>query len=328
LIYHIYFVSLLLVKIKIMANSIEVKVDLVNEKFNIGDMDALTGALSVTVTAPDGTASAAITVPDAGDVDILFNSVVGWQSSNSLQRGVWTFTYVDGNAATGSVTFDFDSSTFSSHNIETVDSDGEAIIRDSVLSGNVDMSIDCFTSELTATDTTTYIIGGVTGSFTCTACTQYSNTIYAPPNVAPQTTVSNTAGASQIITPAYTGTYTAYLQGVAKWTYNETTSYVSDSNNHDVDVHLYAEVDGGGQVTIDCASTALCDVWECIRDINQKYKDVSCVNTREANKYKSKLERAMQLVTLAEQAVACGESTLMSTYIDEIKTITNCKTCS
>ena len=35
----------------------------------------------------------------------------------------------------------------------------------------------------------------------------------------------------------------------------------------------------------------------------------------------------MQLVTLAEKAIICGESTLLDTYIDEIKTVTNCTTC-
>ena len=129
------------------------------------------------------------------------------------------------------------------------------------------------------------------------------------------------------ITPVYTGTYTSYITGTGKWTWDETTTYITESNSHDADVHLYSEIDGGNQIAIDCSTTALCDVWECIRDINEKYKETSCVNTREANKYKSKLERAMQLATLAEQAVACGESTLMATYVDEIKTVTNCKTC-
>ncbi len=309
-----------------MANSIEVKIDFKNQKFNIGDMDALNGALTVTITAPNGEASNATAVADGGNTDFLFNSVVGWMdSSNVLQRGLWKFEYLDAAATTGNVTFDL---SFASHIIETVDAQGDAITRDSILSGNTDMSIDCFTSELTVNDTTTYIIGGVTASFSCNTCTQYSNTVYSPPNVAPQTNISNTPGASQIITPAYTGTYTSYLEGLGKWTFNESTSYVTESNNHDADIHIYSELDGGSQITIDCSTTALCEIWECIRDINQKYKDTSCVNTREANKYKSKLERAMQLVTLAEQAVACGESTLMSTYIDEIKTVTNCTTCN
>jgi len=312
-----------------MANSIEIKIDLPNEKFNVGDMDALTGALTVTITAPDGTASPATAVADGGDTDFLFSSVVGWTNTvNGLQRGIWTFAYTDSasTAVSGSVTFD---STFLSSNIiETIDGSGNAITRDSVLASNIDMSMDCFASELTVNDNTTYILGGATGSFTCTNCTPFSNTVYSPPNVAPQTSViSNPSVTGASITPVYTGTYTSYITGTGKWTWDETTTYVTESNSHDADVHLYSELDGGNQIAVDCSTTALCDVWECIRDINEKYKETSCVNTREADKYKSKLERAMQLATLAEQAVACGESTLMATYVDEIKTVTNCKTC-
>jgi len=311
-----------------MANSIEIKIDLPNEKFVIGDIDALTGALTVTITAPNGEASNATAVADGGTTDFLFSSVVGWTNSlNALQRGLWTFAYTDsaGTPISGSVTFD---STFlSSHIIETVDGSGNAITRDSVITSNIDMSMDCFTSELTINDNTNYLPGGATGSFSCSNCT-FSNTVYSPPNVAPQTNVISSPGLTGTsITPVYTGTYTSYVQGVGKWTYDETTTYVTESNSHDADVHVYSEIDGGNQIAIDCSTTALCDVWECIRDINQKYKDTSCVNTREADKYKSKLERAMQLATLAEQAVACGESTLMATYVDEIKTVTNCKTC-
>jgi len=312
-----------------MANSIEIKIDLPNEKFVIGDIDALTGALTVTITAPNGEASNATAVADGGTTDFLFSSVVGWTNSlNALQRGLWTFAYTDsaGTPISGSVTFD---STFLPSNIiETIDGSGNAITRDSVIESNIDMSMDCFTSELSISDNTSYILGGATGSFACSNCTVFSNTVYSPPNVAPQTNVISTPSIiGSTITPVYTGTYTSYVTGAGKWTYDETTTYVTESNSHDADVHVYSEIDGGNQVTVDCSTTALCDVWECIRDINQKYKDTSCVNTREADKYKSKLERAMQLATLAEQAVACGESTLMATYIDELKTVTNCKTC-
>ena len=315
-----------------MANSIEIKIDLVNEKFNIGDMDALTGALTVTITAPDGTASAATAVADGGTTDFLFSSVPGWvNASNVLQRGIWTFDYTDSasTAVTGNVKFNFDSSVFASNLIETTDVGGNAITRDSIFSANIDMSVDCFTGELSINDNTNYTIGDVLGSFACTACATYSNTIYSPPNVAPHTNVITTVGQTgYTITPVYTGTYSSYLAGVAKFTYNEATTYITESNSHDADVHLYSEIDGGSQITINCSETSLCEVWECIKDINQKYKDASCVNSKEANKYKSKLERAMQLVTLAEQSAACGESTLMSTYVDEIKTVTNCATCS
>jgi len=312
-----------------MAHSIDIQIDFPNEKFVIADGTALTDDLTVTITAPDGTASAATAVADSSTTDFLFNSVVGWTNAvNSLQRGIWTFAYTDSapTPESGSVTFD---STFLSSNIiETIDGSGNAITRDSVLSSNIDMSMDCFTSELTVNDNTTYILGGATESFTCSACTVFSNTVYSPPNVAPQTNIISTPGLTGTsITPVYTGTYTSYLTGTSKWTWDETTVYVTESNSYDSDVHLYSELDGGNQITIDCATTSLCDVWECIRDINQKYKEMSCVNSRESDKYKSKLERAMQLATLAEQAVACGESTLMATYVDEIKTVTNCKTC-
>ena len=93
------------------------------------------------------------------------------------------------------------------------------------------------------------------------------------------------------------------------------------------DVFVLSEIDGGSQLTINCLSSNICEVWECIRDINTKYTEALCVNKKLADKYKSKLERAMQLVTLAEKAIICGESTLLDTYIDEIKTVTNCTTC-
>ena len=314
-----------------MANSIEIKIDLPNEKFNVGDMTALTGDLQVTITAPNGEASPVTAVADGSNTDFLFSSVGGWTNSyGNLQRGIWTFAYTDSASTPVSGSVTFDASIFTSNIIEVHDlQSGISSTRDSILEANIDMSMDCFTSELTINDNTTYTLGDIQGDFTCNiGCSVFTNTIYSPPNVVPQTNIITTSGLTgTVITPISTGTYTSYVTGTGKWTYDETTTYVTESNSHEADVHIFSEIDGGNQITIDCTTTAICDVWECIRDINQKYKDASCVNTKEANKYKLKLERAMQLVTLAEQAVACGESTLMATYVDEIKTVTNCSTC-
>ena len=309
-----------------MANSIDITIDLPNEKFNVSDGAQLTGALSVTITAPDGTASAATAVADGGATDFLFSSVGGWtNASNNLQRGTWKFAYEDsaGTPVTGNVQFSFDNTNFPTNTIEDVDASGVAVTRDCVLSTSVDMSSDCFSSELTVTDNTTYLIGGVTPSWG----TPYANTIYSPPNVAPATNVNTVAGTASIITPIYTGTYSSYISGTAIWLFDETNSLVTESNSHDTDVFVLSEIDGGSQLTINCLSSNICEVWECIRDINTKYTEALCVNKKLADKYKSKLERAMQLVTLAEKAIICGGSTLLDTYIDEIKTVTNCTTC-
>ena len=79
---------------------------------------------------------------------------------------------------------------------------------------------------------------------------------------------------------------------------------------------------------VDCTTVDLCDVWECIREQNTRYTNKSCSNHKLADKELEKLDRAMQLAELAEQANMCGDTSLMSTYIDEIKTITSCTNCT
>lgn len=307
-----------------MANSLNITINLTNSSFNIENAGGLTGAISGDIVAPDGTTETySAALASGSNLNVLFSSQAAFtNSSGNLQRGSWKFTYTDSAATpvTGNVVFDFNTTNFPTNLIET----GASTVEDGIVTPSVTMSVDCFSGELTVTDNSVYEINTVVPSFNPV----YKNEVYSPPNVSPLINTGAVYGVDIDITPIYKGTYTSYLTGKGTWLFEETNSLVTESNSLTADVTVISNIDGGNQITIDCLSASLCDIWECIRDLNSRYKNASCTNERVAKKEKAKLERVMQLMTLTESALACGESSLVDGYITEIKSITNCTSCS
>lgn len=321
-----------------------VEFDLRNDKIilELGTSTA-TGEGYVTITTPNNVVIAEITIlPGLNNIWWGANPEFT-DSTGHLYRGLWKFDWREGTSSSttdqGVVTVNFDALNFPINTIETVDYDGNSITRDSIISESISMNLDCFSSELTVLDSTNYDVL----SQSPTWLVPYTNAVYSPPNVAPQKEYVTVIG-SAVITPVYTGTYTSYLSGALsyEWDFNvvygdsvnPVTSLIildTDANigsNTNATFKVTSKIDGGTQLNVDCLTTSLCDVWECIRELNTRYMNLSCTNERLAKVEKSKLERAMQLVTLSEHATMCGETARATSYLDEIKTVTNCTNCS
>jgi len=320
------------------SNILHVIFDLTTSKIvlELGDQTA-TGAGYVTITTPNNDTTAEITLA-SGSNNLTWSSYPEFTdtSGEHLLRGLWSFEWREGASDTttdaGLVTVNFDAANFPASTIE-----GNVDNRDSIISSSISMTLDCFSSELSVIDSTNYTIIEASPSWS----TPYSNTVYSPPNVSPLSTAITVQGTS-VITPVYTGTYSSYLTGALSYSWeskdlilgNPITSVIIQDDDANIGVddmskfEVFSEIDGGTQFAIDCVSTSLCQIWECIDALNIRYMDLSCTNERLAKIEKDKLERAMQLITLSENALKCGDSDKATSYIDEIKTVTNCINCS
>jgi hypothetical protein len=313
-----------------MANSIKVTFDLTYKTLSVSNDGGLTGnIIAGEVIAPDGYTTAYATAGSQlaqgfSDIKNFATHPLWTNSAGNLQRGVWRVTYTDSaaTALTGDVTFNFNDTDFPMNIIEI----GASTTQDSIVTPNIEMSIDCFSGELTVTDNSVYDINTISPVW----APAYTNDVYSPPNVGPILNTGTVYGSlsPMSITPIYKGTYTSYISGRGMWIFSEINSLVTEFNGLEAEVIVMSTVDGGNQIAVDCLSASLCDIWECIRDLNNRYTSASCTNERVAKKEKAKLERVMQLMTLTESALACGEASLADGYITEIKSITNCTSCS
>ena len=84
-------------------------------------------------------------------------------------------------------------------------------------------------------------------------------------------------------------------------------------------------------VTVNCANVvnpcnSIADISSCVLTLNKRYEDLKCKNDKKANIEKIKLDRAMQLLKLAEYDCECGNGLVLN-YINEINDIANCSHC-
>lgn len=289
--------------------SLNIIFDLCTRKFTVCGGSDLTYPVDFTLTNPVGTSIGGThTIASQGAcIDILFSSqLTAFESSGILIRGDWTFSYVPSSGSSGQVIVPFTSTNF------PITTQGQAANH------SLAVAVDCFSSIVSSTDNTDYTIDGEIASLIT-----YENTISPPPSGISGSTISNSqlASVSSEATPVFTGSYTGLVTGEAAWEWTKI-----DTLSNDYQWILKSCFGFGSQRDVDCVSGSLCDVWECLKNINDLYMAELCVNERSAKKYKLKLERALQLAYLAELAMICGDSA--TTYLDEIKTVTGCTSCS
>ena len=289
--------------------SLNITFDLCTRKFIVCGGSDLSYPCDFTLTNPSGTSiGTTYNIASQGAcVDINFSSqLADFESNGILMRGSWIFTYTDNASLTGTVTVPF------------VDNNFPITTAGNVSNHSLTLAADCFSSIATSTDNTNYTIDGETASLN-----SYVNTLSVPPIALSGATTTNSQleSVSSESTPVFTGSYTGIVTGTATWQWRKL-----DSNSNDYLWDLISCLSFGSQTDVDCASGSLCDVWECLKNINDLYMAELCVNERNAKKYKLKLERALQLTYLAELAMICGDSA--TTYLDEIKTVTGCTSCS
>ena len=316
-----------------MANAIDIEINLVDKNFSFESTGGLNLPVNISVTPPGGNGVSIATIT-AHNSSVYYNFPSSWlNDNNGLERGDWIFAYTPDTGDDGKVTFHFGDSAFSSSSIEN-DVAGVVEVTDSIISTSSSMTLDCTSSELTIVDNTTYAINSINPIWQ--PISVYSNTIYSPPNqtnidfngIASVSFDGGSAGTNKIISPIYAGVYTNYITGIGIWEFPSTNSLVTDSIGNTSNVTVRSEIDGGTQLEVECTGSSIAEIWPCIKEQNEKYENASCVNETLAKKERKKLKRALQLLTLVEQSNNCGESNLVSGYIDEIKTTTNCTSCS
>lgn len=70
--------------------------------------------------------------------------------------------------------------------------------------------------------------------------------------------------------------------------------------------------------------TTLCDVYCCIKTLNDNYVAAECSNPRLADELLAKLDKVISLVALYDIATGCGNTTAATAHLQEISTLTNC----
>ena len=102
--------------------------------------------------------------------------------------------------------------------------------------------------------------------------------------------------------------------------------------------HVFAQSGGWipnvNTVDVNCTSTpgtvtpcdSISDVTSCVLNLNERYESLECVNDKKAEEEKIKLERAIQLLSLAKYDCECGKGYVYR-YINEINNIANCDNC-
>mgnify|MGYP003639339888 CR=1 FL=1 len=70
----------------------------------------------------------------------------------------------------------------------------------------------------------------------------------------------------------------------------------------------------------------LCDIYCCLKALNDRYEDAKCKNKDLGDEYKDKIESVTRLVTLYTQALDCGNTADAACYLNDIKNISECST--
>ena len=81
---------------------------------------------------------------------------------------------------------------------------------------------------------------------------------------------------------------------------------------------------GGGKVADPCDSIA--GISSCVFSLNERYEELKCNNDKKAEEEKIKLDRVIQLLSLAAYDCECGIG-MVYEYINEINDIANCASC-
>ena len=172
---------------------------------------------------------------------------------------------------------------------------------------NIDMSVDCITPLLTATDDSAYTINGVSP----TVVRDFK--IHYPPST-PTADVTGTA--ASLNTQVFYTVANSTVEHSSSLT--STLTYLFDAANL---IYVIDEVTGSEFIQVACDGD-ICDIYCCLRSQWNRYTNAS--NTTTAQKELAKFEKIVALSSLVGNAVRCGKNTHISDYVSEILKIAEC----
>ncbi len=173
---------------------------------------------------------------------------------------------------------------------------------------DIDMSVDCVKPELTSTDNTNYVVGGVTP----TSITR-DHDIQYPPSVS----TPDVDGVSKTVS---TSVFFTLSDGVGlqhSSSLTATTSYTYSNGFFITDT-----VTGNGYINVSC-DAELCDVYCCLRAQYNRWQDAT--GTTEQQVEMKKFFEVMSIAELIEIALRCGKGGDVSKYVTELRDIANCQ---
>lgn len=195
----------------------------------------------------------------------------------------------------------------------------------SVPTGSVSLTATPSSSLLTSIDSTNY-----NSSYTNNSAVR-THSIYPAPGavdplgVAIPSPADSGSSATITYTGITTGVWTSDISTLCEWQDGAT---VSGSTTNTSLHYVTGTVAGGSSATID-SDVGLCDVYCCLKALNDRYEQAKCKNKELAEDYKAKIEDVTRLVTLYVQAISCGLTADASCYVTDIKNISECGTeCS
>ena len=247
-------------------------------------------ALATFGVAPDATSTYEFSFSDiVPEASLVNQGIINLSlSSTGLPiAGTYTIVYSVKNIITGAYVTSTGTFTFS-------------FITPTIVLTN---TVNCFAPQLIGTDATNYVVNGVTPTVTRT------HTLYYPPSLglAPITGTATDISTSSFFTPA---------------TFEHTLSV-----NLDYDFgtyHVLLTLTGQQFINVTC-DAQLCDAYCCISSLYNNYKTNLGVNNILAEQYLIKITKVTSLMTLIQNAYACGQSSNVSSYVSDILRIADCQ---
>ena len=195
----------------------------------------------------------------------------------------------------------------------------------SVPTGSVSLTATPSSSLLTSVDSTDYNSSYTNDSITRTHSIHPAPGAVDALGVAIPDPADSGSSATITYTGITTGLWTSTISTVGVWSDGDV---VAGSTTNSTKHYVHATVAGGGSSNIN-SDVGLCDVYCCLKALNDRYEQAKCKNKELAEDYKAKIEDVTRLVTLYIQAVSCGLTGDASCYITDIKNISECGTeCS
>jgi hypothetical protein len=314
-----------------MALGVKVIFDLDNSKLKIEDNnnyssgydDSFSGQLNIvlTITGPGGAVHTGGTSSEP-DMTILASEYIPsvalqssrkWNSGDGVTlpsslSGAWSIVYkIYDNAGSGTgytETYSFNYG----FSLPTI---------------NVGAVVSQNSSLITSTDSTNY-----SSSYTNDSLVR-SHRIHPPAGATtstgtaiPEDAESGTASTINY-TGITTGTWRTTVSSVGEWSDGAAVNS-STSSKH----YVEATPTGGSSTTVN-SDLGLCDIYCCLKALNDRYEQAKCKNKDLAEEYKAKIEDVTRMVTLYIQAVNCGLTSDAECYINDIKVVSECGTeCS
>ena len=186
--------------------------------------------------------------------------------------------------------------------------------------GSVGLTATMSSSLLTSTDSTVYGSSYTNDSLTRTHSIHPPAGAVDPLGVAIPDPADTGSTATLTYTGITTGTWSSTISSLGEWSTGSSSSSILTSKHY-----VTGTVTGGATTTIN-SDLGLCDVYCCLKALNDRYEQAKCKNKDLAEEYKAKIEDVTRLVTLYVQAVSCGLTADASCYLTDIKNISECGT--